>query len=225
MKNWVLGRMLFEEAVGDDGAQGGGAGGTGGADTAAGADNGASSATDGGKADNNAGALAGARAAAEPVDYSKMSDEDYMKQVKVPDGLDFDGASFSKAYGAFMRENKISPEVVSKFLEIEGAAAANEAKEEAARVEAEQKAFKEEGAALVKQFNPEQIASAIKALKDVGAADEAFMKMATGRFSNNATLVKLLVNWGETHKVDTLPGAANGSAGKDDFATLWMGSK
>ena len=82
--------------------------------------------------------------------------------------------------------------------------------------------FVREGEAVRKEFSPEQIGSAKEALREF-SGDKVFMSMATGRLSNSATLVRLLVNWAETHRGDGLPGGGAAPAQKQDFASLWRG--
>lgn len=195
-----------------------------------GADAGAGAGADTQAADEG-GALAGAgtteqKAAEAPaVDWENMTDEQYFKDFSAPDG--FDAKEIQANYGAFLRENRIPQAALSKFLDIaagvgkkaEEAAAADAAKATAA----EKEAFQAEGKALREAFNQEQIASAVEALKGF-SEDKAFFEAATGRFSNNATLVKLLVNWAETHRPDDVSGAAAGSnGGQSDFLKNWTG--
>lgn len=172
------------------------------------------------------GALSGQGEPQQPVDYSKMSDEEYFKDFKAPEGVEVDVGDLTKNYGEFLRKNGISPAVLSEFLGIEdklvkAAESAGRAEQEKADA-AEKAAFQAEGEAVRKEFSPEQIASAKTALKDFGG-DKVFMSMATGRLSNSATLVRLLVNWAETHRGDGLPGGGAAPAQKQDFASLWRG--
>ena len=180
-------------------------------------------------ADGDGGALAGAGGEkpveAPAVDWEKMTDEEYFKDFKPPDGVD--AKELQANYGAFLRENRIPQTVLTKFLEISAGLekkAADAERAEAAKAEAEAKAaFQAEGKALREAFNAEQIASAVEALKGF-SDDKAFFEAATGTFSNNATLVKLLVNWADTHRADGVHGAAAGAGGaKDDFLTSWTG--
>lgn len=162
------------------------------------------------------------------VDYSKMSNEDYFKDFKAPEGVDVDVESLTKNFGDFLRENKISPDVLSKYLAIEGklqmdADAAAKAESDKAAKEAAD-AFKAEGELVRKNFTPEQISSAVSALSEF-KDDKGFFELATGQMSNNQTLVKLLVNWAETHKGDSAPGGAAAPGSKQDFASSWMGVK
>ena len=174
------------------------------------------------------GALGGGETPAEQtaVDYGKMTDEEYFKDFKAPEGVEVDVAELTKDYGKFLRENGISREVFAKYLTLENgiqkakadAAAAEDQKAE----KAEREAFAKEGEAVRKEFTPEQIGSANAALRQL-SGDKMFHQFATGRMSNNSTLVRLLVNWAETHGGDGLPGAGKGAAKEVDFATRWRG--
>ena len=212
-----LGRRLMEEAGdGGDGGEGGALSTAAGEAPAAATE--ATEATEG-------GALATDPPAAPAVDWEKMTDEEYFKDFKAPEGVD--AKELQANYGAFLRENRIPQSALSKFLEISSGIekkAAEAEKAEAEKAEAAAKAaFQAEGKALRESFNAEQIASAVEALKGF-SEDKAFFEAATGAFSNNATLVKLLVNWADTHRPDGVPGAAAGAGGaKDDFLTSWTG--
>ena len=210
MTECPLGRRLMDEP-----ADGGDAGG--GAPTDAPADDGGALA--------QAGAEEQKADAPAAVDWDKMTDEEYFKDFSAPEG--FDAKEIQANYGAFLRENHIPQAALSKFLDI--AAGVGKRAEEAEKAEAEKataaekEAFQAEGKALRDAFNQEQIASAVEALKGF-ADDKAFFEAATGRFSNNATLVKLLVNWAETHRPDDLSGAAAGAnGGQSDFLKNWTG--
>jgi hypothetical protein len=200
---------------GDDGSGGALAGAADGGGEPAGA-------TDGGEGGGGEGAPT---AEAPAVDWEKMTDEEYFKDFKPPEGVD--AKELQANYGAFLRENRIPQSALSKFLEISAGIEKKAAEEESAaaeKAEAEAKAaFQAEGKALREAFNKEQIASAVEVLKGF-ADDKAFFEAATGRFSNNATLVKLLVNWAETHRSDDVPGAAAGNGGgQDSFLRNWTG--
>lgn len=234
--------VMAEE--GDTGGAGGGGGGGGGTDT--GTDNGGTGTDDagggggaGGGTDSGAGgALSNAGdkggAGGEPVDYSKMTDADYMAKVTAPniEGVSLNLEDIGKRYATFCRENSISPEVLTKFLEMEGKYFAEDDKAIVAEMEKEAKARKEnfdaQGEVLRKNYSDEQIKNAVSILaSDDFAKDEDFMKIATKELSNNSTLVKLLLNWGEHHKTDTGTGAGAGAGGggASGFAERWIGKK
>lgn len=157
-----------------------------------------------------------------------------MAKVKVPqiDGVQLNIEDVSKRYAAFCRENKISPEVMSKFLELEGKYFAEDdrkAAEEMQRVANERKAnFDAQGELLKKTYTQEQIGTAVKVLgSDEFSGDKDFMAIATKELSNNPTLVKLLLNWSEHHQADTGTGAGQGTGagGAVGFAERWTGKK
>ena len=240
MKNLLYGfgrhYCFMDEAGGTDGTDGGTGGGTGGAGSGQGGDNGDKGGT--GTGDGSGGALSGAGdkggAGGEPVDYSKMTDADYMAKVTAPniEGVSLNLDDISKRYATFCRENSISPEVLTKFLEMEGKYFAEDDKALAAEMEKEAKARKEnfdaQGEVLRKNYSDEQIKNAVSVLaSDDFAKDEDFMKIATKELSNNSTLVKLLLNWGEHHKTDTGTGvgAGAGGGGAAGFAERWTGKK
>lgn len=234
-----LNYCLMEEAGGAGGGGTGGAGaGTGGTDTGTGGTDTGTGDTDTGT--GTGGALAGAGGtggtggAGEEVDYSKMTDADYMAKVTVPtiEGVTLNVEDVGKRYAAFCRENKISPEVMSKFLEMEGKYFAEDDKKAADALEKaakERKAnFDAQGEALKKAYTAEQIGNAVKVLSsDEFTSDKDFMAIATKELSNNPTLVKLLLNWGEHHQADTGTGAGKGagSSGLSGFAERWTGKK
>lgn len=158
----------------------------------------------------------------ETPDYSTMTDVDYVGKVTFPEGAEVNKEEFAKNYGELLRKYKIDPAFVGEYLKKDFEAyKAQKAESDKALSEAKA-AFKAEGEALKKAFNPEQIASAVTALENLGA-DEKFMKFATRELSNNATLVKLLINWGETHKNDTVVQGGVAGSGNDDFVKRWMG--
>lgn len=236
-------RLMAEEG-GTDGGAGGGGGGAGGAGTGGGSDNGGAGAGQGGATSDNGGsgggagaggALAGAGGSGgEPVDYSKMTDADFMAKVTAPniEGVSLNLEDIGKRYATFCRENNISPEVLTKFLEMEGKYFAEDDKAIADEMEKEAQARKEnfdaQGEVLRKNYSDEQIKNAVSVLaSDDFAKDEDFMKIATKELSNNSTLVKLLLNWGEHHKTDTGTGAGAGAGGGGSagFAERWTGKK
>lgn len=163
-----------------------------------------------------------------------MTDADYMAKVTVPtiEGVTLNIEDVGKRYATFCRENKISPEVMSKFLEMEGKYFAEDDKKAAEALEKaakERKAnFDAQGEALKKAYTTEQIGNAVKVLSsDEFTSDKDFMAIATKELSNNPTLVKLLLNWGEHHQADTGTGAGKGagSSGLSGFAERWTGKK
>ena len=135
-----------------------------------------------------------------------------------------------KTYGEFLRKHHISPEAVKDYLAMEGATfkkAFDAAKEkEAAETKAIKENFDAQGEALKKNFSEAQIETAVGALSTF-ADDKDFMQIATTNLSNNSTLVKLLLNWAEHHKVDGTTGAGQGqgSGGLSGFAERWTGKK
>lgn len=235
-----LGRnyCLMDEAGGTDGAGGGGTG-TGGGDTGSGQGGGSGDKNGTGNGAGTGGALSGAGddkggAGGEPVDYSKMTDADYMSKVTAPniEGVSLNLEDIGKRYATFCRENSISPEVLTKFLEMEGKYFAEDDKAIATEMEKEAQARKQnfdaQGEVLRKNYSDEQIKNAVSVLaSDDFAKDEDFMKIATKELSNNSTLVKLLLNWGEHHKTDTGTGAGAGAGGGGaaGFAERWTGKK
>ena len=138
-----------------------------------------------------------------------------------------------KQYGEFCRKHHIDPKVVSEFMKLEGEAFAKELKESKAAADAENRKVKEnfdaQGAALRKEFNQIQIDEAVKTLQNDATlnGDEDFMKVVTGPMSNNKTIMRLILNWAEHHKVDNTAGAGSGSgsSGLSGFAERWTGKK
>lgn len=157
------------------------------------------------------------------IDWDKITDEEYFRDFKVPEGMDVDVSKLSQRYGAFLRENRIPQGVMSKFLEIEAGVAKEQEAEAAKEEETARKAFAEEKAKTLKMFTPEQLASANSALAEL-KDDRAFFDFATGRMANNPTLVRLLVSWADSHAADGVDGAGKGAGTKPaDFASLWRG--
>lgn len=228
---------LMAEEAGADATEGGG----GGAGVSTGTGQSGSDDDQGGTEEgvNQGGALSGAGGdnsgeGGEPVDYSKMTDADFMAKVTAPniEGVSLNLDDIGKRYATFCRENNISPEVLTKFLEMEGKYFAEDDKAIAAEMEKEALARKQnfdaQGEALRKNYSNEQINNAVSILaSDDFAKDEDFMKIATKELSNNSTLVKLLLNWGEHHKADTGTGAGAGAGGGGaaGFAERWTGKK
>ena len=164
-------------------------------------------------------------------DWEHATIDDYFSKVSAPkiDGVEFDVKMAADHYGQFCIDNKISPEVLTKYLEMEGkfVAEQNKATEaEEARKNAEfRKGFEAQGAALKRDFSPQQIQSAVDVLGRDFAGDKDFMRYATREMSNNPSLVKLLVNWADTHQTDGGVGIGNGvtnGAGLG-FAARWTG--
>lgn len=165
-------------------------------------------------------------------DWEHATVEDYFSKVSAPkiDGVEFDVKMAADHYGQFCIDNKISPEVLTKYLEMEGkfVAEQNKATEaEEARKNAEfRKGFEAQGMALKRDFSPQQIQSAVDVLGRDFAGDKDFMRYATREMSNNPSLVKLLVNWAETHQTDRGVGAGNGVTNgvARGFAARWTGN-
>lgn len=175
---------------------------------------------------SDAGDARPAAETAEP-DWANMTDEDYFKGFQAPEGVEVDLKDISANYGKFLRENRIPQKALAEYLKIDAGIRKAADEKAAAEREAEDKALKEqmadERAALVKEFNPEQIKVAVEALRGF-KEDRAFFEAATGRYSNNSTLVRLLVNWAETHGGDGLPGVKPTGGGGDDFVRNWTGA-
>lgn len=214
------------------GVAGGGEGGSGGQDGQGGqgGQGGAGGALSGAGGQGGQGGQGGA----DTIDYAKITDADYMAKVKVPqiEGVQLNVEDVGKRYAAFCRENKIPPEVMSKFLELEGKYFAEDDKkaaDEMQRVANEKKAnFDAQGELLKKTYTQEQIGTAVKVLEtDEFSGDKDFMAIATKELSNNPTLVKLLLNWSEHHQADTGTGAGQGTGagGTVGFAERWTGKK
>ena len=228
---------LMNEAGGEGG--GGGAGGAG--DNAGGAGGAGNAGGGGDNADVAGGALSAAgsegnagRNGDDTIDYAKITDADYMAKVNVPqiEGVQLNVDDVGKRYAAFCRENKIPPEVMSKFLELEGKYFAEDDKkaaDEMQKLANEMKAnFDAQGELLHKTYTQEQIGTAVKVLQtDEFSGDKDFMSIATNELSNNPTLVKLLLNWSEHHQADTGTGAGQGTGagGTVGFAERWTGKK
>lgn len=155
------------------------------------------------------------------IDYSKMTDAEYADKLEKVDGFNRD--EFAKMYGKFCRDEKLSPELVSKYIKMEKARIDETNAENKKAREAEAKAFQEEGVELRKKYNPQQINTAIQGLKSLGA-DEKFMGYATKELSNNPTLVKLLINWRETHSEDNGAGITGAESSREKtFEEVWTG--
>ena len=191
----------------------------------------------GGEGDGQGGALSNAGknglTSDGGIDWEKISDADYFAQVKVPqiEGAQFNVDVAAKKYGRFCVENHIAPDVIGKFLELEGKAFAESDK--AARAEAEKqsaealKNFNAQGVELRKEFTADQLTNAAEVLGREFGQDKDFMKFATRELSNNKTLVKLLLNWREHHQTDGGTGLGKGAGGTGTigFAERWTGKK
>ncbi len=221
-----MGAVKMEAAGGEGGggdpAPAGGAGGEGGADPApqgalGGGDNPAPAGGEGGEAQG--------------YDWEHATADDYFSKVapKLTDGVEFNPKIAALRYGQFCIDNKIPPEVLTQYLEMEGKFVADqnrEASERQAKEDADvRKNFEAQGAVLKRDFSPQQIQSAVDVLGRDFAGDKDFMRYATREMSNNPSLVKLLVNWAETHQVDTGTGAGKGAGalGGRGFASTWTG--
>lgn len=181
------------------------------------------------------GGQGGDGGAGEAIDWDKISVEDLFKKVEMPtiEGVKANAEFVQKQYGEFCKKHHIDPKVVSEFMKLEGEAFAKELKESKAASDAEAQRVKEnfdaQGAALRKEFNQIQIDEAVRTLQNDAAlnGDEDFMKMVTGPMSNNKTMMRLILNWAEHHKVDNTAGAGSGSGGSGaaGFAERWTGKK
>lgn len=226
--------------TGDTGAGGGGSGGTGGE---GGADGGmfGGAGGEGGDDPTKGGALGGAGGeggkggeggTGDQVDWDRITDDEYFGKVEIPtvEGVNINTDHIKKTYGEFLRKHHISPEAVKDYLAMEGAIfkkAYDGAKaKEAEETKAVRENFEAQGEALKKAYSAEQIETAVSALSTF-SEDKDFMQIATTNLSNNSTLVKLLLNWAEHHKVDGTVGAGQGqgSGGLSGFAERWTGKK
>ena len=250
------GRDFLMAPAGDEGGAGGGGGGAGGGGGEGGGEGGqggggsgggdggmfAGQGGDGGGAGDatKGGALGGAGeggkgeggAGEGAIDWDKITDDEFFGKVQFPDveGVSIGKDFVKKTYGEFIRKHHVSPETVADFLKLEGgnfrkaydAAMAKQAEE----TKAIKENFEAQGAALKKAYSQEQIDTAVGALATF-SEDKDFMQVATTNLSNNPTLVKLLLNWAEHHKVDDNTGAGQGqgSGGLSGFAERWTGKK
>lgn len=218
--------VLMDAEPGSTGEE---AGAGGGALSGAG-DGGGSAGAEGAGALSGAGAADGgggdAGAAGEP-DWDNMTDDDYFKGFTAPEGVDLDVKEVARDYGKFLRENHIPQKAFSDFLKIADGVARREDEASRAEAEKEEKALRDQMAAERKDlegaFNPEQIGAAVGALRGF-ADDKVFFEHATGRLANSRALVRLLVNWAETHRDDGLPGTKPAGGGGDDFVRNWTGA-
>ncbi len=192
---------------------------------------------DGDMGSTPAGALGGGNGPAsdggevQGYDWEHATAEDYFSKVVAPkiDGVEFDAKMAADRYGKFCIENRISPETLTKYLALEGKFVEEQnkaaASEEAKRHAEFRKNFEAQGEALKRDFSPQQIQSAVDVLGRDFADDKDFMRYATKEMSNNPSLVKLLVNWAESHQVDTGTGTGRGAGGVGGrgFASMWTG--
>lgn len=207
--------------AGQGGEGGGGTGTEGGALGGAGGQGGQGG--EGGKGEGGAG---------DGIDWEHITDDEFFGKVEIPkiDGVNVNLDFTKKTYGEFIRKHHISPEAVKDFVELEGKLFKKTYDGVKAKEDAETKAIKEnfeaQGAALKKAYSQEQIDTAVGALATF-SEDKDFMQIATTNLSNNPTLVKLLLNWAEHHKVDDNTGAGQGqgSGGLSGFAERWTGKK
>ena len=248
------GRDFLMAPAGDEGGAGGGGGGAGGGGGEGGGEGGqggggsgggdggmfAGQGGEGGGAGDatKGGALGGAGEGGDggagegAIDWDKITDDEFFGKVQFPDveGVSIGKDFVKKTYGEFIRKHHVSPETVADFLKLEGgnfrkaydAAMAKQAEE----TKAIKENFEAQGAALKKAYSQEQIDTAVGALATF-SEDKDFMQIATTNLSNNPTLVKLLLNWAEHHKVDDNTGAGQGqgSGGLSGFAERWTGKK
>ena len=223
--------------AGDGGAGGGTGGGAGGGMFAGqGGEGGADGGTEGG-ALGGAGGQGGEGGEGEAgegaIDWDKITDDEYFGKVQVPtvDGVTMNMDYVKKTYGEFIRKHHISPEAVAEYLKMEGGTFKKVYDETMAKQKAEtdeiHRNFVEQGEALKKAYNPQQIETAVKALSTF-SEDKDFMQVATTNLSNNPTLVKLLLNWAEHNSVDDTAGAGAGAGAGSalaGFAERWTGKK
>lgn len=227
MKNLLFDRRLMNE-VGDEGGSGGGgsavdtgAQDTGAVDAPASAHKGALS----GVADEGTEGSEGATS----FDFENGTQDDYFSKVSVEgiDGMEFSMENAKKNWGEFLMENKITPEVFSKFVALEGKYQKEMsdaiAKEEAKAVKAAEARMQAEDEAFHKEFNPEQITSMVSAAKRDFGGDKAFIKAIGTELASNSSIGKLLLFWAEGHKADTVPGGGVAQH-KPGFAARWTGN-
>lgn len=175
-----------------------------------------------GKTDDNP-----AEKAAE-VDYAKMTDDEYLGKVTLPEGQKWDKAAMGK-YAPLLRESKIPPEVFAKFVALDaqiakenGEAAQKKADEEN---KAAREAFKAAGEAFRKEYTPEQMKDMNDTLSKID--DETFVTLITkSPLANNKTMGKMLLAYRHVYgNEDGVPGGdANGGAARG-FAEVWTGKK
>lgn len=166
------------------------------------------------------------------IDWEKITDAEYFGKVAAPEieGATVNMDAVAKHYGDFCRRHHIAPEVVADFLKMDGE---NYMKNSAAKRAAEEaegnkvrEAFLAEGRELREVYTPDQIETACNTLAHNFAGDKKFMDVATTVLANNKTMVKMLLNWADTHRADGNTGAGNGlgSAAHRGFAATWTGN-
>lgn len=225
----VLGACPMEAAGGEGGGgatggEGGGTGGDGGNGGALDGGNGGEGG-DGGAADGNNGALGGGDAPAPEVDYAKMTDDEYLGKIKLPEGQKWENTVMGK-FAPLLRENKIAPEVFQKFVELDAKIAKEAAEAESKRISDETKAAREAFAKQTeefrKEFTPEQVKEMNETLKNID--DSAFFTLVTkSPLASSKTMGKMLLAYRQVYgKEDGLP--AGGKTGSDnDFVKAWTG--
>lgn len=239
MKDWILGRVAMAEEGGTSGEGGGGAseagGGGGGGDGAltGGDSSEAAGATGvcggGGDRGEEGGALnGGAAEAAAEVDYGKMTDDEYLGKVKLPEGQSWDKTVMSK-FAPLLRENKIAPEVFQKFVELDSslskAAAEENDRKLAEQNKAAVEAFREAGKEFHREFTPEQTKEMNDTLSKID--DETFVTLVTkSPLSNNKTMGKMLLAYKKVFGgEDTVPQGGGAGGADRGFAEVWTGRK
>ena len=170
----------------------------------------------------------GAKDNAQEVDYAKMTDDEYLGKVTLPEGQKWDKTAMGR-YAPLLRESKIPPEVFSKFVELD-AKIAKELDDAAKKKEAEdnkaaQDAFKAAGDEFRREYTPEQMKDMNDTLSKID--DETFRALVTkSPLANNKTMGKMLLAYRKVYGGDdTLPGSGKAVGGGTDFAKLWMGGK
>jgi hypothetical protein len=208
-----------EGAGGEGGAITGGEGGTG----AEGEGGEGGAITGGGDGEGTGGEGGG-----DAVDYSKMTDDEYLAKVTLPDGQQWD-KEVMKQFAPLLRESKISPEVFAKFVakdaELAKAAFEKQDAEQKRQREEAQAAFKQAGEEFRKEFTPEQVKEmneTMATLKD----DATFTALVTrSPLSNNKTMGKMLLAYRQVYGEDAVVGGGSGSGAKKGFAEIWTGKK
>lgn len=167
------------------------------------------------------------------IDWGSATADSLFASVEMPDidGVKVDANLVKERYGDFCIKHRISPKAVSEFLKLD-AEDATKAREASRRAEAEEERkdmenFNAQGDALRREFSQVQIDEAVDTLRHDSSlnGDRDFMEAVTGPMSNNKTMMRLILNWAEHHRVDSTPGAARGSSasGRQGFAARWTG--
>lgn len=175
------------------------------------------------------GALNGNTQTAQPataeIDYGKMTDDEYLGKVTLPEGQQWDKTAMSK-FAPLLRENKIPPEVFAKFVALDAQIAKENGEAQQKRLDEENRAareaFKTAGDEFRKEYTPEQMKEMNDTLSKIG--DETFKTLVTkSPLSNNKTMGRMLLAYRQVYGVeDTVPNG--GTAGSSDaFAKRWMG--